>query len=156
MDRSDWRRASIKDKAKLAHGKFVEKCTDKVLRYANYAALGLLALGLLLRLVFMFGDEEKGPNYNGFWFFFSTLYYGLFLAILGLSYHPNQENQYSLLVRVHFRLLDFDFGRGLFIFFITMMMNEVHANGEVIYGIITCLIAIANLILGFSEFKKNI
>jgi len=53
-------------------------------------------------------------------------------------------------------MLDFDFGRGIFIFFISMIMNEVHDDGEVVYGIITCLIAIADCILGFNEFKENI
>jgi len=53
-------------------------------------------------------------------------------------------------------MLDFDFGRGLWIFFISMIMNEVHDDGEVVYGIVTCLIAIANMILGFNEMKDNI
>ena len=156
MDAADWRNASMKDKAKIAHGKFVEKCTDKVLRYANYAAIGVLAFGLLMRLIYMFGSSEKGENYSGFWFFFMTLYYGVFLAMLVFAYHPDQENKHSLLVRVHFRMLDFDFGRGLWIFFISMIMNEVHDDGEVVYGIVTCLIAIANMILGFNEMKDNI
>lgn len=156
MNAADFRNASMKDKAKMAHGKLVEKCTDKVLRYSNYVALGVLTFGLFMRLIYMFGSSDKGENYSGFWFFFMTLYYGFFLAILGFAYHPNQENKFSLLVRVHFRMLDFDFGRGLWIFFISMIMNEVHDDGEVVYGIITCLIAICNMILGFNEMKDNI
>lgn len=41
-------------------------------------------------------------------------------------------------------------------FFVSMMMCEIHDEGEVVYGIVTCLIAISNMILGFSEFKRNI
>lgn len=92
MEASDWRSASMKDKAKLAHGKFKEKCTDKVLKIANYVCIGVLAFGVIMNLVFLFSGGEKPPNYSGFWFFFSTLYYAFFLALLALSLHPDQEN----------------------------------------------------------------
>lgn len=87
---------------------------------ANFAAVGLLALGLIFRFVYMFTSETKSANYSGFWFFFETVFYGLFLALVGFALHPNQENPHSVAVRTHFRILDFDFGRGLFMFYLAM------------------------------------
>ena len=124
---SDWRQANVRDKAKiakemakLAHSRFKETCTGKVLRVANYAAVGILGLGWILRWVYMFTGEAKSPEYSGFWFFCATMFYAFFLALLGLSLHPDEGNKFGLLVRVHFRALDFDFGRGVFIFFLAM------------------------------------
>lgn len=68
----------------------------------------------------MFSSETKGPNYSGFWFFFETGFYGLFLGLVALAMHPNQDYPLSLAVRVNFRVLDFDFGRGLFMFYLAM------------------------------------
>lgn len=140
----------------MAHSKFRETCTGRVLRIANYVAVGLLGLGFILRFVYMFTDEVKGPNYSGFWFFMATLFYGGFLALLGLSLHPDEENKFGLLVRVHFRVLDFDFGRGLFIFYLAMQMCEVHSNGEVFFAVFVCIVAIVDMIQGFMEFKENV
>jgi len=118
---SDFKQASAKEKAliakekaKMAHSKFKETCTGRVLQLANFAAVGLLALGLIFRFVFMFSSETKSANYSGFWFFLSTIFYGMFLALIGLSLHPNQGHPHSVAVRTHIRVLDFDFGRGLF------------------------------------------
>ena len=104
----------------------------------------------------MFTSETKSPDYSGFWFFLSTCFYGFFLAIVALAMHPNQEHPYSLAVRVHFRVLDFDFGRGLFMLFLTMQMVEVHSNGEVIYAIIVIVISVIDMLQGFLEFKENL
>ena len=135
-----------KEKAKLAREKFHDTCTGRVLRLANYAAVGLLALGFIFRFVYMFTDEEKPTTYGGFWFFMSTIFYGFLVGLLGISLHPNEEFKPSMLLRVHFRVLDFDFGRGLFIFFLAMEMCEVHSNGEVIYAVVACLVAIVDMI----------
>ena len=81
-----------KEKAKMAHSKFKETCTGRVLRLANYAALALLGLGFIFRFVFMFTNEVKSPNYSGFWFFLSTVSYGGILAVLGLALHPNEQH----------------------------------------------------------------
>ena len=82
--------------------------------------VGLLILGFVFRFVYMFTDEEKGADYSGFWFFLETLIYGIFIGFLGLSMHPNEEHHLSILVRTQFRVLDFDFGRGAFIFYLSM------------------------------------
>ena len=58
---SDFKGANAKDKAviakekaKVAHAKFKETCTGRILRITNYAAVGLLLLGYVFRFVFMF------------------------------------------------------------------------------------------------------
>ena len=159
----DWKQASAadkaviaKEKAKMAHAKFKETCTGKTLKIANFVAVGLLAVGLIFRFVYMFTGELKGPDYSGFWFFISTFFYLALLSLLALSLHPDENNKASLMIRVYFRVLDFDFGRGLFIIYMSMQMCEVHSNGEVIYAIATCIIAIIDMYIGFPEFKQNL
>ena len=145
-----------KEKAKMAHSKFKETCTGKTLRVANYVAVGLLILGFIFRFVYMFTDEVKGPDYSGFWFFLETIIYGLFIGLLGLSMHPNEEHPLSMLVRTQIRVLDFDFGRGAFILYLSMQMCEVVSNGEVIYALVSCLIAVVDMYLGFPDFKETL
>ena len=101
----------------------------------------------------MFSQEKKGPHYSPFWFFLETVIYGLLIAALALAMHPNEENMYCQLVRVHCRLLDFDFGRGLIILFLAMQMSEVVANGEVVYSLFAIFVAIVDMYLGFPVFK---
>ena len=84
-----------KEKAKMAHSKFKDTCTGRTLRLTNYVAVGLLAFGFVFRFVFMFSGEEKGPHYSGFWFFLETVVYGMLIAIVALSMHPNEDNQFS-------------------------------------------------------------
>ena len=119
-------------------------------------AVGLLILGWVFRFVFMFSGETKGPHYSPFWFFLETVIYGLIIAAVALSMHPNEENFHCKLVRVHCRLLDFEFGRGIFILFLSMQMCEVVANGEELYAAVTTIIALIDMYLGFPVFKQSI
>ena len=145
-----------KEKAKAAHSKFKETCTGRTLRLTNYVAVGILAFGFVFRFVFMFSGEEKGPHYSGFWFFLETVVYGMMIALVALSMHPNEENPFSIMVRTQCRLLDFDFGRGIAIFFLAMSMCEVVANGEVIYALVASLISIIDMYLGYPVFKQSV
>lgn len=144
-----------KEKAKMAHSKFKETCTGRTLKLTNYVAVGLLAFGWVFRFVFMFSGEEKGPHYSGFWFFLETMIYGILIAVVALSLHPNEENMYSQLVRINCRLLDFHFGRGIFIFFLALQMCEVVANGEVVYALVASVISLIDMYLGYPVFKQS-
>jgi len=126
------------------------------LRLTNYVAVGILAFGFVFRFVFMFSGEEKGPHYSGFWFFLETVVYGMIIALVALSMHPNEENPLSIMVRTQCRLLDFDFGRGIAIFFLAMSMCEVVANGEVIYALVASLISFIDMYLGYPVFKQSV
>lgn len=103
----------------------------------------------------MFSSETKSADYSGFWFFLSTFFYGAFIAVLAVSMHPNEQNKFCYLVRFYFRCLDFNFGRGVFIFYLAMQMCEVSANGETWFAITPCVIAIIDMYLGFSVFKQT-
>ena len=140
----------------MAHTKFKETCTGRTLKIANYVAVGLLVLGFIFRFVYMFTDEEKTVDYSGFWFFLETLIYGIFIALLAVSLHPNEEHLASVMVRTQFRVLDFDFGRGAFIFYLSMQMCEVVSNGEVVYALFAIFIAFIDMYLGFPVFKESV
>lgn len=140
----------------MAHEKFKDTCTGRTLRIANYVALGLLILGWVFRFVYMFTDEEKTEDYSGFWFFLETLVFGFFIGCLAVSLSPNESNKQSQIVRQYFRVLDFDFGRGAFIFYLSMQMCEVVSNGEVVYSVFAVLIALVDMYLGFPVFKESL
>lgn len=53
-------------------------------------------------------------------------------------------------------MLDFDFGRGIFIFFLAMSMCEVVANGEVIYALVATCISFIDMYLGYPVFKQSV
>merc|ERR1712146_116954 len=106
--------------------------------------------------VYMFTDEEKGVDYSGFWFFLETCIVGFFIALLAASMHPNEEHPMSVMVRTYIRVLDFDFVRGAFIFYLSMQICEVVSNGEVIYALVGITIALIDMYLGFPVFKESV
>lgn len=59
------------------------------------------------------------------------------------------------MVRINVRLLDFDFGRGILILFLSMQMCEVVANGEVVYAVVAVVISLIDIYLGFNVFKQS-
>ena len=126
-----------------------EKCTDKVLRIANIVAVILLLLGAVFRLIFAFGE-----NFN-FFFMFTTFYFWIFVIMLGLS-EGKDEWRPRVLTATYFNFLDKQFGKGLFLLFLVLMLCEVTENAEVVIAIPLICIAICNLIIGWNQAKKGL
>ena len=126
-----------------------EKCTDKVLRIANIVATGLLILGAVFRVMYAFGE-----NFN-FFFMFTTFYFWVFVIMLGVSELP-EENKMRVKLATYYNFLDFQFGKGLFMLFLVIMLCEVTENAEVVLSIPLVAIAVCNLIIGWSQAKREL
>lgn len=126
-----------------------EKCTDKVLRIANVVAAVIFALGAVFRTIKCFG-----PGFN-FFFMITTIYFWIFIVMLGLA-EAGETFKGRLLVTTYFNFLDKQFGKGLFMLFLCLMLCEVTDNAEVVLAIVCIIIAICNLIIGWGQAKKGI
>lgn len=125
-------------------------CTDRLQLIANIIACAILLLGAIIRLIFSF---QYG--YFRVLFFFLTLFYLSFIVLLGLSLLPSQ-NKVSIFVRTYFNFLDNCCGKGLFILFLSMIMVEQAEWYLIIMTIITCFIAVIDLIIGCKEAKEGL
>lgn len=98
---------------------------------------------------------EPKSNFN-FFFFISSLYFVVFIAILA-AILAHEENKFSVFCRTYFNFLDKIFGRGVFMFFLSMMMVERNQRaGEVIMCVIVALIAVLNMVYGWGEARKKL
>ena len=109
----------------------------------------LLLIGAIVRLVHCFGE-----NFN-FFYFISTLYFFVFIGIF-TAINAHETNKFSVFCRTYFNFLDKVFGRGAFMFFLSMMIVErKQKKGEVFMCVIVAIIAILNMVYGFGEAKKK-
>lgn len=168
--------------AKKGVEKIKEKCTDKVLKLANIVGTVLLLLGAILRLVHLFGCSSVvaakrmlgetaaatvavtaapevavaaapcASNFN-FFFMITTFYFWFFVIIFGLT-EAKEELKARVFVVTYFNFLDSQFGKGLFLLFLTIMLCETSNAIDIIIGLVIIGIAVCNLIIGWSQDKK--
>ena len=62
----------------------------------------------------------------------------------------------SIFIRTYFNFLDQQFGRGVFLVWLSMMLLERKTSLEILFCIIVLLIASIDLILGYGDAKKTL
>ena len=88
----------------------------------SVAAIGLLGLMSVFRLLYNFGIGPDGAGFNLF-FFISSLYLISFVALIWLV-EMDKPNEHTTKAKVYFNFLNSWTGRGFFLIFCALILVE--------------------------------
>lgn len=151
-----------------------------MLRYSNIVCTVLLLLAGILRMSWMFSDHEvtgaakikdTHPDGQGgtvmeeevvvssesrfnFFFLITTVYFIIFAIMFGLTEMP-EGNKFRNKITIYFNFLDFQLGKGFFLIYLALMTGEIGGAGNVILAIIVFGVGACNIIIGWSQEKKD-
>jgi len=118
-------------------------CSEKALRIVNIISGILLLIVAIIRFAYLFEDFEAFT-------LFADIYLVVFVIVLLASESACGVGA-AKATRTYFNMLDSIFGRGLFMIFLGIVMLEKTDRGEELFAIIAIIIALLNIVVGYTD-----
>ena len=128
--------------------KLKEKCPDTMMRIANLISYACMFLTGIIRFSYLVGNFSA-------WFLFETfIILGLIAAWAGAEGILGPKISTS--VRTYFNFMDNNWGKGFNMIFWDLILLENANKGEEIMPVISIVIAIINILVGYADRLKEL
>jgi len=122
--------------------KIKKACAGTILRIATLIGCGLMVLVTFIRFAYLGKD---------FSFFYMVQVFFLLFMIMLIVFAEDVFPKRGQLCRTYFNLLDSNYGRGLFMLYLCVILFERTEKGEEFFAVIVLIIAVFNICIGYSE-----